>query len=152
MFEFVIGRDKLLEKIEDLVERKRYAELRGLLLPLEAVDISDIFADLREHEIPLVFRLLPKEQAAEVFVELDSEQQEMLISTAEEAGLYNNELQDAANDEYMQKMKDAGVEITELTDEQLDMWKEAAQSFYQKGKAFGWSDNLYETVQKAMGK
>lgn len=83
---------------------------------------------------------------------LSAEQQDLLISTAEEAGIYNNELQGVANEEYMQKMKDAGVEITELTDAQLDEWKEAAQSFYQKGKTFGWSDNLYETVQKAMGK
>ena len=33
-------RDELLKKIEDLISRKRYAELRDLLLPLEAQDIA----------------------------------------------------------------------------------------------------------------
>ena len=71
-------RDELLEKIEDLISRKRYAELRDLLLPLEAQDIAGLFMEL-DDKVPMVFRLLPKEQAAEVFVELDSEEQEMLI-------------------------------------------------------------------------
>ena len=104
MFEFVIGRDKLLEKIEDLVERKRYAELRGLLLPLEAADVADIFADLKEQEIPLVFRLLPKEQAAEVFVELDTDQQEMLIRS-----FSNTELKEVLDELYL----DDTVDIVE---------------------------------------
>ncbi len=47
---------------------------------------------------------------------------------------------------------DAGVEITELTDDQLAEWKEAAQPFYEMGDTFGWSEGLYDTVQAAMGK
>ena len=39
-------RDELLEKIEDLISRKRYAELRDLLLPLEAQDIAGLFMEL----------------------------------------------------------------------------------------------------------
>ena len=41
-------RTELLEKIEDYVARKRYADLRDLLLPLEAADIAQLFADLEE--------------------------------------------------------------------------------------------------------
>ena len=74
MFEQEEQRDELLEKIEDLISRKRYAELRDLLLPLEAQDIAGLFMEL-DDKVPMVFRLLPKEQAAEVFVELDSEEQ-----------------------------------------------------------------------------
>ena len=77
MFEQEEQRDELLEKIEDLISRKRYAELRDLLLPLEAQDIAGLFMEL-DDKVPMVFRLLPKEQAAEVFVELDSEEQEVL--------------------------------------------------------------------------
>ena len=75
-----------------------------------------------------------------------------LYSTAEEAGLYNNELQEQADEEYRQMLVDAGVEITELTDDQLAEWKEAAQPFYEMGDTFGWSEGLYDTVQAAMGK
>ncbi|MCI8423588.1 MAG: TRAP transporter substrate-binding protein DctP [Lawsonibacter sp.] len=83
---------------------------------------------------------------------LTADQQALLVKTGEEAGLYNNELQAAANDDYAQKMIDAGVEITELTEEQIAEWKAAAQSFYEMGSTFGWSDGLYQTTQAAMGK
>ena len=62
MFEQEEQRDELLEKIEDLISRKRYAELRDLLLPLEAQDIAGLFMEL-DDKVPMVFRLLPKEQA-----------------------------------------------------------------------------------------
>ena len=59
MFEQEEQRDELLEKIEDLISRKRYAELRDLLLPLEAQDIAGLFMEL-DDKVPMVFRLLPK--------------------------------------------------------------------------------------------
>ena len=79
MFEHEDSQTDLLEQIEDLIQEKRYAQLRDLLVPMEAPDIAQLCADLDEKNTALVFRLLPKEQAAEVFVELDSDQQEMLI-------------------------------------------------------------------------
>ena len=54
--------------------------------------------------MPLVFRLLPKEQAAEVFVELDSDQQEMLIQ-----GFSNTELKEVLDELYL----DDTVDIVE---------------------------------------
>ncbi len=83
---------------------------------------------------------------------LTPEQQELLKATGEEAGLYNNDLQTAANDEYAQMLTDAGVEIIELTEDQVSEWKAAGESFYELGSSFGWSDGLYETTQAAMGK
>ena len=97
-------RTELLEQIEDYVARKRYADLRDLLLPLEAADIAQLFADLEEKVLPLAFRLLPKEQAAEVFVELDSDQQEMLIQ-----GFSNTELKEVLDELYL----DDTVDIVE---------------------------------------
>ena len=97
-------RTELLEKIEDYVARKRYADLRDLLLPLEAADVAQLFAELEEHALPLAFRLLPKEQAAEVFVELDSDQQELLIQ-----GFSNTELKEVLDELYL----DDTVDIVE---------------------------------------
>ena len=96
-------RDELLEKIEDLISRKRYAELRDLLLPLEAQDIAGLFMEL-DDKVPMVFRLLPKEQAAEVFVELDSEEQEILIQS-----FSNTELKEVLDELYL----DDAVDIVE---------------------------------------
>lgn len=96
-------RDELLEQIEDLIGRKRYAELRDMLLPMEAADIASLCEDLDE-KVPLVFRLLPKELAAEVFVELDSDEQELLISS-----FSNTELREVLEELYL----DDTVDIVE---------------------------------------
>ena len=103
MFEFEEERSELLEKIEDLIERKRYAELRDLLLPMEPADIASLAGDVEE-KLPLLFRLLPKSQAAEVFVELESDEQELLIS-----GFSNAELKEVLDELYL----DDTVDIVE---------------------------------------
>ena len=96
MFEME-SRGELVEKIEDLVNRKRYTELRDLLLPLEPADIAILADDLDDEKtLPLLFRLLPKEQAAEVFVELESDQQELLIR-----GFSNTELKEVLDELYL---------------------------------------------------
>ena len=104
MFEPENERTELLEQIEEMIQRKRYAPLRDLLLPLEAADIASLFAELDEERLPLVFRLLPKELAAEVFVELDSDEQEMLIR-----GFSNTELKEVLDELYL----DDTVDIVE---------------------------------------
>ena len=103
MFEYEEERSELLEKIEDLIERKRYAQLRDLLSPMEAADIAALSADIEE-KLPLLFRLLPKEQAAEVFVELESDEQELLIQ-----GFSNAELKEVLDELYL----DDTVDIVE---------------------------------------
>ena len=86
MFEQETEREELLEKIEDFLARKQYAQLRDLLLPLAAADIAALCGQVDER-VPLLFRLLPKELAAEVFVELDSDEQELLIRSFSNAEL-----------------------------------------------------------------
>ena len=88
--------DELLDTVEDLLERKQYADLRDLLQPLEAADIAILFNDLEDDRVPIVFRLLPKEQAAEVFVELESDDQELLIT-----GFSNAELKEVLDELYL---------------------------------------------------
>ena len=69
----------LEETIVKLAEAKKYASLRDFLATLNAADIAEAFGRLSDQALPLVFRLLPKELAAEVFVEMEAEQQETLI-------------------------------------------------------------------------
>ena len=98
MFETDENRE-LIRKIEDFMAQKRYAELRDLISPMEAADIARLFDDLAEMDekyIPLLFRLLPKELAAEVFIELDPDQQEPLIR-----GFSNTELKEVLEELYL---------------------------------------------------
>lgn len=82
---------------------------------------------------------------------LTEEQQNLLLETGKEAGVYNNEVQAASEQEYLQKMKDEGVTVVEPSEEVLQGFRDKAMAFYDKGAQFGWSDNLYDTVRKAMG-
>ena len=89
--------------------------------------------------------------SADWFNSLTPEQQTWLTETAEEAGNYNNEVQQAAEADYLKKMKDEGVTVVEPSAEVLAAFKEKAMPFYDMGKDFGWSDGLYDTVRAAMG-
>ncbi len=70
--------DKIVE-IVDYLEEKKFSQLKPLLAELEPADLAEIFSELNETDLPIVFRLLPKELAAETFVEMNSSQQELLI-------------------------------------------------------------------------
>ena len=72
--------DKIVE-IVDYLEEKKFPLLKPLLAELEPADLAEIFSELDERDIPIVFRLLPKELAAETFVEMGSSQQQLLINS-----------------------------------------------------------------------
>lgn len=87
-----------------MIVRKQYAPLRDLLIEIEPADIASLFEDLNEEQVPILFRLIPKEPAAEVFVELEPESQEMLIR-----GFSNTELKEVLDELYL----DDAVDIVE---------------------------------------
>ena len=76
-----------MEQVEDLVERKRWPDLRDMLSLLEPADIALVLDELPEDRLPLLYRLLPKELAAEVFVEMEPELQELLIKSFSDSEL-----------------------------------------------------------------
>ena len=71
---------KLIEKALELLEEKKFSELRSLLEEQNPADINDVIDELSDEKSVLIYRLLPKELAAEVFVEMDSDKQEYLIN------------------------------------------------------------------------
>ena len=78
---------ELSEKITTLLEATNYKELKPLLCEENPVDVAEAFDLLPEKDVSICFRLLPKEQAAEVFVEMDSDKQEKLIGSFNDARL-----------------------------------------------------------------
>ena len=90
--------------------------------------------------------------SADWFNSLTEEQQNWLVETGEEAGVYNNQVLEEQEQEYLDQMVAEGVTVYEPTEEELNGFREKAQAFYEMGDTFGWSDGLYETVQAAMGK
>ena len=65
--------------IEDLLKEGKYAVVREQLVDMEAADVALLLSEFSEDRLPILFRLLPKELAAETFVEMDNDQQELLI-------------------------------------------------------------------------
>jgi magnesium transporter len=94
----------LFETIVTLLENKRYSTIRDILNTMNPVDIAAIFEDLQSEKTALLFRLLPKETAAETFVEMDEETQELLIH-----GFSDTELKEIIDELYV----DDAVDIIE---------------------------------------
>lgn len=69
----------LEETFRKLAEEKKYASLRDLMQTLYPADIASILSDMPEKLMPAIFRLLPKDLAAETFVEMESDVKETLI-------------------------------------------------------------------------
>ena len=76
-----------------MLEEKKYTALREILTTMNPVDIAALFAGLQDRKIPVLFRLLPKELAAETFVEMDEDTQEFLIH-----GFSDNELKEVVDE------------------------------------------------------
>ena len=99
---FEIVQKALLKMLED----KKYASLRDILVTMNPSDIAGLFEDLEEKQIPLMFRLLTKEQAAETFVEMEPDAQELLIR-----GFSDNELKDVLDELYVDDAADLVEEM-----------------------------------------
>ena len=99
---FEIVEKALLRMLED----KKYTTLRDILATMNPSDIAAIFDDLEERQIPIVFRLLPKEIAAETFVEMEPDAQELLIR-----GFSDNELKEVLDELYADDAADIVEEM-----------------------------------------
>ena len=84
-----------------LLEEKKYQTLKDVLVTMEPADIAAVFEELKEEKVPLLFRLLPKETAAEAFAELEPERQELLIR-----GFSDTELREVVNELYVDDAAD----------------------------------------------
>ena len=69
----------LEETFRKLAEEKKYASLRDLMQTLYPADLAAVLSDMPEKLMPAIFRLLPKDLAAETFVEMESDVKETLI-------------------------------------------------------------------------
>ena len=89
-----------------MLEDKKYATLRDILVTMNPSDIAGLFEDLEEKQIPLLFRLLTKELAAETFVEMEPDAQELLIR-----GFSDNELKEVLDELYVDDAADLVEEM-----------------------------------------
>ena len=100
-------RFEIMEKaLLQMLESKKYSPLRDMLITMNPSDVAGIFSDLEEKQVPLMFRLLPKELAAETFVEMEPDTQALLIQ-----GFSDNELKEVLSELYVDDAADLVEEM-----------------------------------------
>lgn len=84
-----------------LLSGKKYSTLKDILVTMNPADIAAVFEDIEQANIPLLFRLLPKELAAETFAEMRPDLQELLIK-----GFSDSELREVLEELYVDDAAD----------------------------------------------
>ena len=84
-----MGQDRKLdvEQMTELLEEHDFKKLKEELETIHPVDIVDAMEELDKKQRTLIFRLLAKEEAAEVFTDMDSDMREDLINALTESEL-----------------------------------------------------------------
>lgn len=84
----------------------------------------------------------------EMFDSLTPEQQQILLETGDEAGLFNNGIVEKANAQALETLKAEGVTVHEIN---IAEFQEAAKAFYEdESVTKDWTPGLYDTVKAAM--
>ena len=103
----MVNQDVFVEKtLLRLLEAKKYQSLRDILATMNPADLAGILDELDERRLPLVFRMLPKELAAETFVEMESDRQELLIH-----GFSDSELKEVLDEMFVDDAADMVEEM-----------------------------------------
>ncbi|MDD5916616.1 MAG: magnesium transporter [Clostridiales bacterium] len=100
----VLKNEDISDRISELLEEKDYRSIKQILCDMNAQDIAELIDGFDERNTVLLYRLLPKEPAAELFVEMDPEKQEALIK-----GFSDTELAQVVSELYV----DDAVDIIE---------------------------------------
>lgn len=82
------------DQLNQLLNDNKLRELRSTLVEMNSADVAEFMADLPEDKLILVFRILPKDLAADVFSYLETETQTSIVSSINdvELGLLVEEL------------------------------------------------------------
>ena len=99
--------EEIVDELIKLIETKKLKELKNYLETINSADFPSIFEEIDDHEKTImIYRLLAKEKAAEVFVELDHDVQEELINRLTDA-----EIKNVMNEIYMDDATDLVEEM-----------------------------------------
>lgn len=92
------------EQILAMLEERQFKELKDELENMHPVDVAELLEEVEERQMILIFRLLQKDEAAEVFTEMESDLREVLL----------NALTDSEIKEFMDEMYlDDAVDVLE---------------------------------------
>lgn len=94
------------ERIEELLEQRDFKQLKLELEDMYPVDLAETMEELTDKQVVLIFRLLPKEEAAETFSYMNAEMRQVLIDA-----LTDSELQEVMEEMYIDDTVDVLEEM-----------------------------------------
>ena len=71
--------EEQLQRLEELLEERRFSGAGAIVKDMNPADAAWILEELPEQRMPILFRLLPKELAADTFAYMEPESQELLV-------------------------------------------------------------------------
>lgn len=97
-----LGKDDVLR----LIEQRNYKELQRQLESMHPIDIAELIEELDYKPMMLVFRILPREEAADTFTNMSSELQEVLINA-----MTDSEIKEVVDEMYIDETVDVIEEM-----------------------------------------
>lgn len=91
----------LAETLQELLESRQYTLLRQTISEMNTVDIATAMGEMKEEDSLKMFRILPKDMAADVFADLELDNQQYIIrslSDREASNIIDNLMADDATD------------------------------------------------------
>lgn len=91
----------MFDTIKELIEEQKYVQLKKEIIKLDEADIAELLEELNNENLIKIFRLLPKDIAAETFSFLDVDVQQTIINSltaTEAASIIDNMFADDATD------------------------------------------------------
>ena len=79
--------DKRSDELMELLEGRNMKQLRDRLNEMPEFDVAEFLSSLEDNRMPMLFRLLSKERAAEVFANLEAPDQERIINSITDSEL-----------------------------------------------------------------
>ena len=103
-----------IKRLTELLNEKKYAQIKEMLSEMNSIDLADLLEQFPDDSMVVLFRLISKETAAEVFANMPNDMQQTLISTFTE-----KELKEIFEDMYMDDTVDILEEMPANVVEQI---------------------------------
>ena len=79
--------DKRTDELTELLESRNMKQLKARMDEMQEFDVAEFLTSLQDNRMPMLFRLLSKERAAEVFANLEAPEQERIINSITDSEL-----------------------------------------------------------------
>ena len=86
-YDYESVQEQRTEALEELLERRDMKQLKTRMEELNEFDVAEFLSEIEDNRMPMVFRLLSKSTAADVFANLEAPDQERIINSVTDSEL-----------------------------------------------------------------